>query len=375
MKVIQIMDNLGFGGGVNSFVYDLCYALKEQGCDVSLIGILSNGYNENPEIAKLKENGIRVECIGASSKKDALIHCVSKLKDIIDDISNKEETICNLHLKLSVLMGVLATKGLKNIKCVETYHSEYHHYHLQCWLCSHFIKKYITVSNTAREEMHKRFSIPYRKIISIPNGVSRKKIRELANIEEYKHEDGKLHIVSVGRLSYQKNFKVPVEAFIDVCNKNITYTLVGGGPQEDEIRAIASRNKYIHILGTLSRKNTLKELAKADIVVMPSLWEGRSILQLEALALDKPMIISDVPALREPFGECKLKQNETWRRCQWGYIVKTNNEQAYKDTIDDYFNLVNNGGSEAFDVIKNLSNESDIKNTAKKYIKVYLEML
>ncbi|MFQ9812846.1 MAG: hypothetical protein ACLRY7_08105 [Hominenteromicrobium sp.] len=34
MKVIQIMDNFIVEGGVNSFVYDLCYALKEQGCDV-----------------------------------------------------------------------------------------------------------------------------------------------------------------------------------------------------------------------------------------------------------------------------------------------------------------------------------------------------
>ncbi len=365
------MDDLGNGGGVNSFVYDLCYALKEQGCDVSLIGILNKGYNENPEIDKLRESGIQVECVGAPSKKDAIFHYVGKLRSIIKDISNKDNTVCNLHLKLSVLMGALATRGLKNVKCVETYHNTYHHYHLQCWLCAPFIKKYIAVSNTAREEMRKRFFIPYSKICSIPNGVSRKKIRKLANIEQFNHEDGKVRIVSVGRLSYEKNFKVSVEAFKDVCNENITYTLVGGGPQEDEIRKLASRNKYIKVLGTLSRSETLRELAKGDLVLIPSLWEGRSILQLEAMALDKPMIISNVPGLRETFNECKLKPNETLRRCKWGYIVETNNEEAYREAM---ISFRKNRKQFSIDNMKKIYSSYDILDVAKAYIFEYTNL-
>ena len=199
MKVIQIADDLSTGGGVNSFVYDLCYALKEQGCDVSLIGILKKGYDLNSEISQLRAAGIRVECISAVSKKDAIIHCIGKLKTLIKDIADGDSTVCNLHLKLSVLMGVLATRGLKNVKCVETYHNTYHHYHLQCWVCSPFIKKYICVSETAKEEMHRRFKTPYKKLVAIPNGVSRSRIRTLAKIQEYKPQKGKIHIVSVGR--------------------------------------------------------------------------------------------------------------------------------------------------------------------------------
>ena len=39
MKVIHIVDSLNVAGGVNSFVYDLCLAMKKQNVDVSLIGI------------------------------------------------------------------------------------------------------------------------------------------------------------------------------------------------------------------------------------------------------------------------------------------------------------------------------------------------
>ena len=60
VKIIHIMDNLGVSGGVNSFVYDLCYALKEQGSDVSLIGILDSEDKNNAEVVRLRNQGIEV---------------------------------------------------------------------------------------------------------------------------------------------------------------------------------------------------------------------------------------------------------------------------------------------------------------------------
>lgn len=371
MKVIQIADDLSTGGGVNSFVYDLCYALKEQGCDVSLIGILKKGYDLNSEISQLRAAGIRVECISAVSKKDAIIHCIGKLKTLIKDIADGDSTVCNLHLKLSVLMGVLATRGLKNVKCVETYHNTYHHYHLQCWVCSPFIKKYICVSETAKEEMHRRFKTPYKKLVAIPNGVSRSRIRTLAKIQEYKPQKGKIHIVSVGRLSYEKNFTAPVKAFINVCNENVQYTLVGGGPQEEEIKSIAFSNPYITLTGALSREKTLQILAKADIVVMPSLWEGRSILQLETMALDKPMIISDVPGLREPFQESALDENELFRVCDFGFLVKINELESYRAAIRFF---MNNKNTVDCAMIREISEQNDMNKVAITYISEYKKL-
>lgn len=370
MKVIQIVDHLSMGGGVNSFVFDLCYALKGQGCDVSLIGI-QNGSEKNPEIDKLRNAGIQVECIGASSKKDAILHYVSKLRKVVATIASGEDTICNLHLKLSVLMGVLATRSLKNVKCVETYHNTYHHYHLQCWACSPFIKKYICVSKTAMEEMHRRFKTPYKKMVAIPNGVSRERIRKIAQADQNNNTNKNvLHIASVGRMSYEKNFMVPVKAFVELCDENTVYTLVGRGPQEQEIEAVASSNPYIYMTGALKREEALHTLAEADIVVMPSLWEGRSILQLEAMALDKPMIISDVPGLREPFDEQPLQENENFRICRFGYLVRTNDERAYVMAIEHFIKHRDRAlGIQEY--LKKISKENDLSKVAEKYFEVY----
>ena len=111
MKVIQIMDNLETDGGVNSVVYDLCQAQRVLGADVS------------------------VHCLGAKSKPDALLRYVFALRNLIYEISGGETVICNLHLKLSVLIGTMAAVGLSNVVCIETYHNTYHHYWLQYNLC------------------------------------------------------------------------------------------------------------------------------------------------------------------------------------------------------------------------------------------------
>ena len=83
MKIIHIMDNLNVSGGVNSFVYDLCLAMKKQGIDVSLIGILDSKEKNNDSVKKLRENGIEVLCLGAKNKKEAIVRYCSILRKSI----------------------------------------------------------------------------------------------------------------------------------------------------------------------------------------------------------------------------------------------------------------------------------------------------
>lgn len=370
VKIIQIMDTLGANGGVNTFVFDLCEALKLNGHDVALVGILSKGMTDNPEIERLRRLNIKIECIGAKSKKDAILHHVGDLRRIIKSIAGEEVTVCNLHLKLGVIMGVLSTIGEKNIRCIETYHNTYHYYHLQCWCCSPFIKKYICVSSEAKREMKRRFFIPDTRTVAIPNGVIREKIRRVSGIDNPREDTAGTCIVSVGRLSYEKNFVTVVRALSSICTDKISYTLVGGGPQESEIRTIAKANSNLKILGAQSRTRTLEELARADIVVMPSLWEGRSILQLEAMALDKPMVISDVPGLREPFAEGALIDGEQFRVCKFGYLVQTNNEEAYRKAIAHF--IQNRERKEEISrCVRKISLENDLLEMAERYYNEY----
>lgn len=366
MKVIQIMDNLGVSGGVNSFVYDLCYELKIQGCDVSLIGILDSSDKDNEEVLKLRKSGIEVLCLGAKNKKDAILHYVKKLRYVIIQQSNGDKTICNLHLKLSVLLGGTATIGLKNIKCVETYHSRYSHYTFEYNLMKNRIAKYIPCSKSAGKEMQERFRTPDHKICTIPNGISCSEIRKVLPIES-----STVTFLSVGRLTRQKNYTTIIDAFNKLKRSDIRYLVIGKGEDEEMLKNQITAN-CVRLIGTVDRKKVLSYTAGADMVCMPSLWEGLSIFMMEAFALGRPMMLSDIPSFREAVGECELG-NDLYRKCEWGYLVKVDDSQAYVLAITDFLAHKENWGNMQKASLK-ISENFNIQKTAKNYIEIYTEV-
>lgn len=369
MKVIQITDHDG-SGGVNSFVYDLCKAQKKLLNEVLFISLIRSDTPSKTELEELKSLGIKNVCLNAQSKKDAVLQHVGHLKKVVQKFSHGEPCILNLHLKLSVLMGVLACGDMKNVRIVETYHNTYHHYELQYALMHPWIRHYIAISHTCGLEMKRRFHTKDSQMTVIPNGIDREAVREMALKDPVQSHKGIL-LMTVGRLSYEKNIKVAVEALAPVCNENLRYRIIGDGPQMEEIKNAAAENPYIEFTGQILREEVLRNLVEADIVIMPSLWEGRSILQLEAMALDRPLMLSDVPGLREVFDEKPLKKDELFRRCSWGYLVRTKDILSYREAVLDFANNYKNDETEMKSRIREASTANDMKYVAKKYQKVY----
>ena len=55
----------------------------------------------------------------------------------------------------------------------------------------------------------------------------------------------------------------------------------------------------IRLTGALVEKDTLAEIANADVMVLPSLMEGLPVVLIEALALQKPVLASRVAGIPE----------------------------------------------------------------------------
>lgn len=366
MKIIHIMDNLGVSGGVNSFVYDLCYALKEQGCDVSLVGILDSQDKDNAEVIKLRNRGVHVICLGAKNKKDAIFHYVGYLKKTIKQLADGSPAICNLHLKLSVLLGGIATVGMRNVKCVETYHSQYSHYALEYNLMRRRISLYIPCSESAGEEMKERFHVPQKKMYVIPNGINSAEIKKVV---PKTHTD--MTFLSVGRLTEQKNYPVIIDAFNKMQCTDAKYLIIGKGEDEQALKQRSTSN-CINFLGTMDRKSVLSYTAGADMVCMPSLWEGFSIYMMEAFSLGRPMMLSDIPSFREAVGEKQL-ENELYRKCEWGYLIKTNDPQSCYAALVDFIEHKNEWSKMQKASLK-LAEKFNIELTAQNYNKAYLSI-
>lgn len=371
LKIIHIMDELAWGG-VNSFVRDLCQELYELNNEVYVI-IIMNPHNDfESYVNRLDYNNIHIESLNSKNKIMSVLRYIKPLRNRIKQIANGEKTICNVHLRLSSLMGACACWGLNNVKVVETYHSAYKFYKLQTKLLSSLIDMYVPCSDSAGKEMEKRFKISRKKMFVISNGVNRDRLRK--NVSHEMNKSDEVIALSVGRLTKQKNFHISVEAFLPLGCRTFKYILVGDGELFEDIEKLVKNNDYVQLKGSLSREEVLKELGNCDVVIMPSLWEGLSIFMLESLAFDNPMIISETESLINVFGERKLKNNELFRCCSWGYICQTDNVESYRAAMQHFIAHREKWG-EMRSAIKDYSMEYDIKNVAKKYLSMYVGLM
>jgi glycosyltransferase involved in cell wall biosynthesis len=109
-------------------------------------------------------------------------------------------------------------------------------------------------------------------------------------------------IVAVGRLSAIKGHRVLLRAMAEVAKQAPAARLLicGAGEEEQALRALAQRLRLADRVTFAGFVNDVRNaLAKADIFVMPSLSEGLGVAALEAMAMAKPVVLSDAGGLPE----------------------------------------------------------------------------
>lgn len=126
-------------------------------------------------------------------------------------------------------------------------------------------------------------------------------------IEPNEHIQHERYIVSIGRPSYQKNPLLMVEIMKKVHDRfpDIKFYLVGVGfysPMLDETKRLISSyglDDVIVLLPWLSHAETLGYLKHSLLYLTTSLYEGLPIAVLEAMALGKAIVSSDVIGNRD----------------------------------------------------------------------------
>ncbi|MEU7551735.1 glycosyltransferase [Streptomyces sp. NPDC044571] len=117
--------------------------------------------------------------------------------------------------------------------------------------------------------------------------------------------DGPL-AVCVGRLCRQKGQDVLLQAWREVLGNLPTarLALVGDGPDTERLRRAAPPG----VLFAGAASDIRPWLRAADLVVLPSRWEGMALAPLEAMACGRPVLVSDVSGAREslPPGQGRL---------------------------------------------------------------------
>ncbi|MEA3062726.1 MAG: hypothetical protein QOJ94_2507 [Sphingomonadales bacterium] len=107
-----------------------------------------------------------------------------------------------------------------------------------------------------------------------------------------------LRLVAVGMLKAQKNYFYLIEAFRRMRGEKVSLDIFGDGPLRAELQsAIDAESLPIRLLG--KRPDVYDLLDDYDLYVMPSRYEGFGIAPVEAMAAGLPLLLSDLPVLRE----------------------------------------------------------------------------
>lgn len=108
------------------------------------------------------------------------------------------------------------------------------------------------------------------------------------------------NIVTVGRLDTVKGIQFAIDAVAKSAVPDLHLYIVGTGPCEEQLKERVKKNKiqdFVHFLGF--KRNIYDYIGHADALLMPSLHEGLPYTLLEAMALETPIIASEVGGLAE----------------------------------------------------------------------------
>jgi len=172
----------------------------------------------------------------------------------------------------------------------------------------------ITVSNAMKEEL-KQLGFPEEKIRVCYNGVDPEKYnpnkvskREIAQIrQKYGLKEEDLMIFFIGRLVWVKGVDKLVMAMQHVLKEvpNAKLVVVGMGNMQEYLKKLVENLKLQDAVKLrfefIPEEERIIHYAACDVAVFPSLYEPFGIVTLEAMSMEKPVVVGarGVSGMRE----------------------------------------------------------------------------
>ncbi|CAA0090427.1 Alpha-D-kanosaminyltransferase [Halioglobus japonicus] len=306
MKIMHVIESLGIGGAEQQLAV-LLPALHALGNDVT-VAVRTDTLNL---AGVLEESGVEVVQLPARHKWN-LPGAALGIARLAEE---RRIDIIHAHLYFPVQATALVKLlRLHSAATVVTFHNLayargvnaggiglYLKKMLASLLCSKGFDRKIAVSNAVAA--HYRSSLGLRSIDVIHNPVD---ISAIDSLPPYQRQlsDDSLRIVVPGRLVHEKGHIDLLEALVIARDQGLRFTAViaGDGPMRDELERtarLAGLGEIVAFTGSLAHRSMLEVIASADIVVVPSRFEGFGLTAIEAMALARPVIVTAVGGLLE----------------------------------------------------------------------------
>lgn len=164
----------------------------------------------------------------------------------------------------------------------------------------------VTIARSQTDVCAERLRIPRRKLHLIYNGVELERFspdRVSGSVrEEFSIPSDALLVGTVGMLRPEKAHHVFLRAadIIRRGNDRVRFMLVGDGPERERLEALASELGLTDVVAFAGGRSDIPEILSAlDLFVLPSDTEAFPVSVLEAMAMEKPVVSTDVGSVSE----------------------------------------------------------------------------
>ncbi len=166
------------------------------------------------------------------------------------------------------------------------------------------VNRLVTVSDISRDLIARTYRIPAEKIETVPNGVDLEIFRPNPAVAKV---PGRVLFVGSSE-DRKKGILYLLRALKRINDPAVRLTIVDGRLRPERVYAKNLAQELglgprVAFLEKISRDQLILEYNKAEVVVMPSLFEGFGLPALEAMATGTALIASRAGALPEVVGE------------------------------------------------------------------------
>jgi GalNAc-alpha-(1->4)-GalNAc-alpha-(1->3)-diNAcBac-PP-undecaprenol alpha-1,4-N-acetyl-D-galactosaminyltransferase len=279
-------------GGAERVLTELVNYLSSKGYDVTFVTLdnpkYSPFYTVNNTVNLVQLDLIQEE--GTCFRR--ALHLLKRIQTLRCFIKNLQPDVIISFIDIMNILTMLATVFLKIrvIVCERTnprYHKIPKFYQWLRTLTYPFAAKVVVQTQSAAN-----FFSPFiqKKMMIVPNVV--RKPAEVIQTVSAKVQ----HIISVGRLSFEKDHQTLIRAFALLIKDmpHLTLTIYGEGPERKKLERVIHDLGLGHVVSLPGDIYHIEEkLLKSDLFVFSSIFEGFPNALCEAMAVGLPVIASN----------------------------------------------------------------------------------
>jgi glycosyltransferase involved in cell wall biosynthesis len=362
IKITYVIGTLEIGGAEKQLLY-LCQNLDKSLFSPIVISLRKGGALKTDFL----QNNIPVVEIGKRWKLDPgfFFRLVKVLQNGKPDILHTFMFTANTWGRFAgILVGI--KKIITSERCVDIWKRGYHRA-VDRFLLK-FTDKVIANSKGVEDFYLKTENIPEEKINVIYNGFDIDRISSTAISPGLKKQLGlekaEFIVGAGGRFTAQKGFIHLLKAVPAVLKvyPGCFFIFVGDGPLRGKFEKFVSLNNLEKNVIFTGYRNDINEIFKlCDVIAVPSFFEGMPNIVIEAMAIAKSVIVSDINEMKE-----FVKEGIT------GFFTEPGNERQIAEKLVMLLkdgNLRERAGRNAYNFVKE---NFALERMVKSYEKIYL---